>query len=503
MKILNKLCFAIVCLLVVGGLQLAEAQTRRHTVEPGQTLFRIAKYYGVTVQSILNANPGLEVTSVPAGTTLVIPKATQAPENIPLTPEAEVQSTVKKAETQTTVKSPATEPSHTQPAVNWTLNGESHWTDGTLNMAVILPFNLNAEATPELNSQMRSVEFYEGALMAVDEMQAKGRRVAVQAYDLGSESLYSILAKPELQLADFVIAPMDEKDVRQVADWGERNGTPVVSPFGFNAEMLNTHEYLIQLNTSKALLYPRLSTEMLSLFSDYTFIFVSDSVGNQKADPYPAQLKQTLKVQGIPYKEISYLSPNRLMACDSILGLKNENIVFVPVTPQKEAMRRMFSGLQHVKILREARYQEAVENGVPNPVKPKMAMLGYPEWVQYTGDFIEYYYDLNVYMFTKLYASPFDPGLKSFYSTFRRWYGKEPMPLTPKYGVLGYDVASYFLQQLTRSGQHLEERLADQDEDGLQTYFGFDHMQSRGYCNSGFYLVHFTPESTIEKIKVK
>lgn len=489
MKIIRKIFAAVALLLTLGSFQLAQAESRYHVVEPGQNLFRIAKYYGVTVQAILDANPQIEVTSVPTGTKLRIPDATQKPEKISLTPDADNLA-------------PQKYENRNESSI-WQLTGNSHWTDGTLNMAVILPFNLNASTTAEQNTQMRSVEFYEGALMAVNEMQSKGRHLAVQAYDLGTESLYSILSKPELQLADFVIAPIDEKDVRQVAEWGARQGTPVVSPFGFNAELLNTHDHFLQINTSKSLLYPRLTTQMMKLFGGYTFIFVSDSLGNQKADPYPAQLKQALKLQGVPYKELSYLSPNRLMACDSILGLKDENIVFVPVTPQKEAMRRMFSGLQHVKILREARYQEALANGVPNPVKPQMAMLGYPEWVHYVGDFINYYYDLNVYMFSKFYANPFDSQLKDFYGEFRHWYGKDPMSLTPKYGLLGYDVTKYFLQQLTRSGEHLEERIESQDEDGLQTYFCFDGSMGRGFCNCGFYLVHFTPESTIEKITVK
>lgn len=496
MTIVRKICLAIALLITLCGAQMAEAQVRYHTVEPGQTLYRIAKYYGVTVTAILNANPSIEVSSVPTGTRLLIPEATQEPVAIPLTPDGALAPPV---------TSPSVTPARqSEPRSSvWTLSGESHWTDGTLNIAIILPFNLDAESTADMNTQMRSVEFYEGALMAVDEIQQKGRRVAVQAYDLATEPLYSILTKPELELADIVIAPTEDKDVRMVADWGERNGTPVVSPFGFNADMLSTHEHLIQVNTAKSLLYPRLTNQMLELFGGYTFIFLTDSVGGQKADPYPAQLKKSLRLQGIPYKELSYMSPSRLMACDSILGLKDENIVFVPVTPQKEAMRRMFSGLQHVKILREARYQEALSNGVPNPVKPEMAMLGYPEWVQYMSDFIQYYYDLNVYMFSKLYANPFDPGLKDFYAAFRGWYGKEPMSLTPKYGLLGYDVTLFFLQQLTKNGQHLEERLEDQTEVGLQNHFSFTHMQGRGFCNGGFYLVHFTPESTIEKINVK
>lgn len=293
--------------------------------------------------------------------------------------------------------------------------------------------------------------------------------------------------------------------MRQVADWGERHGTPVVSPSVFNSVMLDTHAHLLQVNASKSMLYPQLTDALIERFRGYTVIFVTDSVANQKSDPYPSHLKEALTRKHMPYRELSYLHPERLMACDSILGLKDENLLFVPVTPQKDAMRRMFSGLQHVKILRDARYQTAVMEGNAKPEgQPVLAVLGYPEWVQYTHDFIDYYYDLNVYMFTKVYANPFDPELKEFYTSFRQWYGKEPMTqLVPKYALLGYDVANYMLDVLARSGQHLEERLSSMPSDGLQTTFSFGRGNGTGLYNRGFYLVHFTPESAIEKIAVQ
>lgn len=196
------------------------------------------------------------------------------------------------------------------------------------------------------------------------------------------------------------------------------------------------------------------------------------------------------------------------MACDSILGLKDENLMFVPVTPQPDAMRRMFSGLQHVKILREARLAEAQSNttnaGSRSTTLPQIAILGYPEWTRQISEFINYYYELNVYMFTKVYANPLDPKLDEFYSTFKSWYGKEPMSnLVPKYGLLGYDVTRYFLQQLARNGRRLLEMGEEPTWDGMQNVFSFARSDGHGYYNRGFYLVHFTNESTIEKIVVQ
>lgn len=504
MKILRKFCLAVVMFLGLCSLQNLTAEVRYHTVQPGQTLYSISRAYGVTVEAIKAVNPQIEGTSIPTGVKLIIPDSTTEPIDMPLVPEVvhgQISDEPRK-DTATTSFRPTQDNGSVRTL--WDLSDVDHWTDGTLNMAVIMPFNLGAGTAAENKTQMRSVEFYEGVLMAVEEIQSRGRRVTIQAYDTGSESLYSILANPQLMMADVVIAPMEENELRQVADWGERMGTPVISPFNVSTGLIESYEHVFQVNVSKAMLYPQLTEDLLKRFEGYTFVFIADSVGNRKVDPYPALLKEALTEHNVPFRELSYLHPSRLMACDSILGLKEEPLVFVPVTPQAEAMRRMFSGLQHVKILRDARYQEALTKGNASPAgPPKLAMLGYPEWILNTSDFINYYYDLNVYMFSKVYANPFDPELKTFYSNFKKWYGKEPMSLVPKYGILGYDVAKFFFEALSRYGEHIEERLDGQLSDGLQNVFCFDRSMGRGFFNRGFYLVHFTPESTVEKIVVE
>lgn len=510
MNILRKIFVFLIACLVAGSMTLAAAN-REHVVRPGDTLYSIAKHYGVTVEAIQAANPSIEGTNIPTGMTLVIPEAKPAlsfgnkkddkkDEKKNVSVDKSSPTVIVNNNRQAPSVSFANKPS--LPTYN--VLGNGHWTDGTLTLAVILPFNLNAKTADEQKVQMRSVEFYEGVLMAVDEIQQMGRRVSVLAFDQGTESMQSILSNQGLLSADFIIAPMDDASLKPVAEWGEEHGTPVVSPFVFNASYLEQYEHLFQINTQKSMLYPQLTEELLTRFKDYTVVFLTDSINVKKADPYPALLKKELRTLNVQYKEMSFRHPETLMACDSILGIMDKNILFVPVTPQQESLRRMFSGLQHVKILRDARFQEALLNGTATKAQPKMAVLGYPEWVLYTNDLIDYYYDLNVYLFSKLYVNPFDPFVKRFYDNFRAWYNKDLMALMPKYGILGYDVTRFFLRSLSRHGQHIEERLIGQEEECLQNVFCFEKSENgKGFYNHGLYLVHFTPESTIEKIIIK
>jgi LysM repeat protein len=54
---------------------LTSPTTRSHTVQPGETLLRIARKYGVKLETLMAANPGVEARRLRAGQTLNIPSS--------------------------------------------------------------------------------------------------------------------------------------------------------------------------------------------------------------------------------------------------------------------------------------------------------------------------------------------------------------------------------------------------------------------------------------------
>ena len=54
-----------------------------YTVKPGDTLWQLSQLYGVSVQRILDANPGVNADNLQVGSTICIPAAETAPEELP------------------------------------------------------------------------------------------------------------------------------------------------------------------------------------------------------------------------------------------------------------------------------------------------------------------------------------------------------------------------------------------------------------------------------------
>ncbi len=55
-----------------------ESRFHYHITQPGETIYSVSKKYGVTSMDILAANPGIEVSKLPVGSELAVPKNTQA-----------------------------------------------------------------------------------------------------------------------------------------------------------------------------------------------------------------------------------------------------------------------------------------------------------------------------------------------------------------------------------------------------------------------------------------
>jgi len=514
MKIVRRLLLVIV--LMASALSLMA--DRQHLVKPGDTLYNISKRYNVTVEAIQAANPSVQGTNIQTGMMLNIPgdgevltveetkasKDGKNKEKKALTfhfgkkkdkeKEKVFDSTSGKIVEREKEEAPApvanNQPAETAPDANIFTSIRKKVFGAPDNIVVILPFNLDAQTSTDDKQQMRSVEFYEGMLLAVNEAQQRGQKILVQTYDLGTKSMNEILATSSLLDADLIVAPMEVEDVKPVAEFGKMHGINVISPFAFNAELSKNNKNLIQLNSSKSFLYPHLTKDILSRFKDYDFVILSDSSSVSKFDPYVTYLRKELKAAGKQYHEFPYRNPDRLASVDSALHISNRKILYIPEANSKDALRRMFPCLK-------------CNNFNPEGQRTNdSAILGFPEWVLWTNDFMEFYYDMNVYMFSKMYTNPMDENVKQFYTDFRYWYAKEPMPLVPRYANLGYDVAKYFLAIIRLYGPTFDEHLVGFHSETLQTMMSFVH-EGEGYINIGHYLVHFDPSTQIEKHEIK
>ncbi|WP_159801063.1 LysM peptidoglycan-binding domain-containing protein [Flavobacterium sp. MK4S-17] len=241
-----------------------------HTVKEGETKYSIARDYGITLQLLEELNP--EVKDVlPLGFNLklidkpAVKQAVKNPEFITYVVQPkETFYSLTKATGLTMEKIIALNP-HAQDGLkegmelklpantkvetvyNKTLNNLISTIDRAepKEIALLLPFNLNRVESDTLRSQLLrsdkflniTLDFYAGALMAIDSAKALGLPLKVRIMDSKETSRSSDVAslKSGLYAADMVIGPFFQNNVETTAAMLSEKKIPVISPLSKDA----------------------------------------------------------------------------------------------------------------------------------------------------------------------------------------------------------------------------------------------------------------------------
>lgn len=238
-----------------------------HTIQAGETLYKLTTMYNISAKDICEANPGLSAENFRIGQVILIPQkekeqvvTAQKPteqSNIqgPVVPRCKEMHKVKRKETifsvsreygiseeeliaanpelkkgmkkgqllcipypvATTTQPTLKEDPYAIPPSNSELFRESKETPkkmSTIKAALILPFQ----------EDKRMVEYYEGFLMAVDSLKRTGTSLDLYVYDSGKEvsTLNAILSKNEMKKMDVIFGPMHQKQIKPLSDFAKR-----------------------------------------------------------------------------------------------------------------------------------------------------------------------------------------------------------------------------------------------------------------------------------------
>ena len=206
---------------------------------------------------------------------------------------------------------------------------------------------------------------------------------------------------------------------------------------------------------------------------------------NDKRD-FIAGLKEELSRAHIAYSEIRFGNDLNLLNQDSILAGAS-GIVFVPTSAKKKVLSLIVAPIEALK---------------ENRADLDVALFGYPEWLTQVPEYLNEFYKLNTYLYSRFYANPFDEDTKAFHKRFLYWYNKDMINASPQYALLGFDTGIYFLSAIRANGKNFASQQLTSSSDRIQTDFSFQRINHwSGFINKSFYFVNFAPDFTIKKIR--
>lgn len=432
------------------------AETRKHIVQRKETLYKISRDYGVSVEELTSAN---NITSLTVGQELIIPDSKKSEQ-----PDSQLEEFSPKV-----VESPIMGIKKNdlellnayQPVKNAPQNPNA------LRIAVLLPFMLE---TPYIDASVNYFwDFYRGILIGLNEVKKSGISVDLYTFDIekNPRTLDSILNLPSLKTMDLIIGPAYSNQVSVVSKFSRDNHIYMVVPFTSRIEESDSHEYMLQFNPSQDVLLPLVAQTMVDRFASSNFVIARFTSKQDKANALADEVIKALVAKRKPYREIQ-LSTENVDTLRTLIG-QNRSLL-VMATTRLDVVSTLLPEIEALKL-------------------PFLQIWGFEDWKQWVN-FHEgtYYYSL----FRK-------NNLTVYQSSYKKWYGELSPKNIPMYDLIGYDLITYTTKALKTKQKNMPSAFGIIDCELLQSEFKFQKLKSSNHwVNMSWSLFGYYNEKTSE-----
>ncbi|NAS29768.1 LysM peptidoglycan-binding domain-containing protein [Flavobacteriaceae bacterium R38] len=352
----------------------------------------------------------------------------------------------------------------------------------TSNIALIMPFRLNkvdADSVEGIKMQLkrnsllsRSVDFYSGALMAIDSAKQLGLSTNVKVYDSerNVNMISNIIANNDFENVDAVIGPFFTEPFNTMSRELMRSNTPIFAPFSKSVQ-LNSNVF--QTLPSDEVLYERMVKYLDKILTDKNVIIIADSLSMGTMDKllvrYPSAKTKTLL-------DKQFL---RLTELQPLLDLEGENYVIVET--------KSISLLANITSVLNSAMRITLEEGDEREVKEvDIKMVTTNRNSAYDSGNIS-----NLDLSNLKFQYPTISRFSSTNSDFSIRYEKKYNALPSKYAVRGFDITMDVLLRLAYKKDLFYGAGLISETEYIENKFNYSEGVFGGYTNTATYIARY------------
>lgn len=427
-----------------------------HTVKWYEDIEDIAEQYSVSVEDIMNLN-GLKSKKLKKRQKIRIPSG-------PVSGPAE--DVVEEKPVETVV--PDVEPVVRKEEESFLFDRKSK-----VNALLMLP--LGASGKPNENC----LDFYSGALIAIDRLKSEGIDIDLSVYDVASSLP---ITEERLAASDFTIGPISRDQVEKVLGLAPES-TGVISPLDQRTgDLANGHSNMIQAPASTAEQYRDLLSWLKGEMKTGDKVFVLSEKGVTQSSGMKT-MNEVLAESGISCSRYSYAILDGREAVNTLDGMMT-----------KTGVNRIIINSES-----EAFVNDAVRN-LATLIFRKFNIVLYSQSKIRSYDTIdpENLHSLKTRVSSAYYVDYDSREVSAFLMKYRALYRTEPT----QFAFHGYDLTYYFIRHKSYYGKNWMERL-DRNicNNLLQTDFRFVRTEDGGFTNCGIRRFVYNPDYTVTRVR--
>lgn len=464
-----------------------------HKVMRGETLYSLAKLYNLTIEELREANPHVR-KGLKAGQVIEIPLKQKSAEQ-PIQPATQPVAQPVPA-VQAEVTTPQTEQPQSEMVAEQTVVEPVSFR--TLKQGdraeVVLMLPLGSKEQPSQNY----LDFYRGFLIGLDSVRMSGHSVNLSLYNTAHDynRVVEIISSGALDRANLVVGPVYEDELIPVATALREKGTPIVSPLANLTQ--TTSNSVFQMSPSPVSKLEKVR----GMFdgSKRVVIISTDSVDKEFDAEVRSMLKDTSYV--VEHKYI-YEHPSVIEKREKEREKMREAGLEVDDTPSPSDMSPLLRGEEPTVIVVTADNEIEVDRILAAIASANIALtarsqrvvpfvvFGNNRWNRYRNIDRAILFTNNVTMLSTYHARRSEPIIRAFDRRFVEEYGALPS----LYAYRGYDAAVVFVKSLYDT---METGLEGTHSKPLLTPYAFETNVANGLrINNQWIKVNYNSNFTI------
>jgi len=417
-----------------------------HIVKEKETLYSISKLYNTEIQSIIDLNPKSD-DKLKIGSKLKILKTPASKTTENEKPIVSAKAEVDNVKFNTRIFE-SVQPNKTP-----------------YKIAFLLPFMVgNSKADASID---KFIEFYSGALIAIQEAKEHGISFEISTFDTekSEEKIQEVLQNPELKNMDLIIGPAYTNQIPFVSDFSKENKINTLIPFSSKVYDVNVNPYLLQFNPGIAVEVKFIAEMLNNEYRNDNIVFCDVPSVSILDDGYEFafELQNELRRLKREFSKTELIDDNAASLL-KLLEKDKKNVVFFNTNKYSSVSNYIDS------LATSDKNKEIVLFTQYSWPEIKNAQLASFSIAPFKSDFSGS--ELNLYnkQFSKLF----------------NW---KPTSNTPRYDILGYDLTNYFVALMYNHGNNFSSKRNKLPvSSGIQSQLKFERVTDKtGYVNKQLY----------------
>jgi len=474
--------------------EISQEGVKRYTVKQGDTLYRIAQIYNITIGDILNANEELR-WGLKAGQVINIPVITEIIGTSITLPDTVFMVSSRSRLSYYQCDSIATLKRMRPP----------------VKVALLLPFyasenfDLDISTSSDILSETdrekpkaykgrAAAEIYEGMLLALDSLKKSNHSVSLFVYDTEADTnkIKKILSDLDIIEPDLIIGPLAPDNIKIVSLYSFERKIPFVLPLAPDESDLKTNPFLFKVIPTDLILYEQY-IKYLSTLNERNFILISKNNLKQNEEVtlfknmLLHQLNQKPGLNSVSIEEVfidDLLQTNlsEILLPDTL----NNVIVFSSYEPD------VINALAHLHFLLR-----------DYPIR----VFGFPAWQKFDNIRIDVVHELQVTLYSPFFIDYTENSVMAFVQKCREELHSEPFKTTGKgnginYTYLGYDLAMYYIQAINKYEDNMCDCIEYYNNPLLLSDYNFKRINPQeGFINTSTSFVTYSKDYNVTKIR--